>query len=68
MKSKDFIWVVYHGRFYDDGYFMAVFDVKKDAETAIKNQGYKYNAEQNLFLNYETETWYRLEREYYNCL
>jgi len=73
VSNSAFMWVVFHGQFYADGYFVAVFDKKKDAEKAIRNEGYKYNKEQQIFINYNDklfgdERWYRIEKTQRNTL
>lgn len=62
-----YMWAVFHGQLYDDGYFVAVFDTKKEAEKAIRNEGYIYNKELHIYITYNDKLfgdarWYRIDK------
>jgi hypothetical protein len=72
MESKK-MYAIYHGQFFDEGYFVTVFDLKKDAEKAIRLEGYKFNKKQKIFINYNDKMfndsrWYRIEKIVSNSL
>ena len=67
VSNSAYMWAVFHGQMYDDGYFTAVFDTKKEAEKAIREEGYKFNKEQQIFITYSDKLfgdarWYRIEK------
>lgn len=64
MTTK-YCYVVFTGQMNTDGYLDSVFRNKVTAIIAIKSEGFKYNTEQNLFLCYESNRWYRIDKAPY---
>ena len=62
-------WAIYHGFFYSDGSFSGMaFKTKKSAIKWIKENGFKYNKSENLYINDDVDNgngtfgqWYRIE-------
>ena len=59
---KRTMWAVFSGFNYTEGGFDCVFDNKKDAISAIRAYGYKYNKEQDIYINHDENMWYRIEK------
>ena len=62
------LYAIFWGSFDSNGGLWSVYDKKKDAIRDIRNVGYKHNKEQDLFLNYEEESWFRIAPVDYNVL
>jgi len=62
-------WAIYHGDYYSDGGFWdKAFKTKKAAIKWIRDQGFKYNKADDLYLNDDIDNgnrsfgqWYRIE-------
>ena len=73
-EPRAFMWAVFHGQIHDEGYLVAVFDTKKEAEKAIREfGGYKFNKSQQKFITYNDRLlgdarWYRIDKTPRNSL
>jgi len=67
-KKKNYVWAVFAGEIYSEGYLDAVYDKKQDAVEDIKAKGYKYNKGQDLYLNTIENRWYRIDEIEHNHL
>ena len=67
------MYAIFYGELYTDGHFVAVFDSKTEAVKAIRKQGYKFDRQQNIFVNYSDKVFndarfFRIEKVIKNTL
>lgn len=65
---KDSKWLVIIGKWYSDGYPYAVFDKRKDAEKGLRDENFRWNKAQQLFIDSKNERWASVEAIDYNKL
>jgi len=61
------VWAIEWGQYYSDGAFSGeVFKTKKLAARWLRERGYRYNKEQDIFLNEEESCFARIEKANFN--
>lgn len=68
MSNQKHCWLISKGFYFSEGSAFAVYDRKTDAVRDIKEQGFRYNKEQDLFLNNKEHTWMRIDKKRKNNL
>jgi hypothetical protein len=63
MKQPHYLWVVFEGMYFRDGYLLELCATRAEAERHARADGFKWNTENNLFLKEGPRpTWRRLEK------
>jgi len=56
------VYLLYNGRYSNDGFMVNIFKTKKSAVDYIKdNPGFKHNKSDDLYENDEINEWYRID-------
>ena len=55
------LWIVRWGKYFTEGAIICVFKTKKKAVQMIKNEGFKYNKNDDLWVHDDLSEWYSVE-------